>query len=211
MPSSSAEFEFGGKPFPEILCTEEDHPRVLFNNGIDLAQYANGLAIQWSPLKRLHFTPEIILECGRLAVKGIFACAGHWRDRFVHFNTGFAPPSSEDILQHVADFCEFANSITEDPAFAAAYVLWRIRWIHPFYDGNSRVGRSLAYVAFLVMHGVSELPGDPFIWRIMDDDYVEEYHAGFDEATAAWDGETPNVSRLRSLIDWLFIEQSGGD
>ena|SRR5579872_6720171 len=139
MPSSSAEFEFGGRPLPAILCTEQDHPTILFNNGLDLAQYAYGLAGLWSPSQRLHFTPDIILECGRLAVKDILPCAGQWRDRYVDFNTAYAPPLWPTIPGHVADFCEYANSMSGDPAYAAAYVLWRIRWIHPFYDGNSRV------------------------------------------------------------------------
>lgn len=146
MPSSSAEFEFGGRPLFEILCTEEDYPNIVFDNGVNLAQYAYGLANLWFPSRRLKFTPEIILECGRLAIKGIFHCAGQWRDRYVDFNTAYAPPRWSTIPGHVADFCEYANSLSaDDPAYAAAYVLWRIRWIHPFYDGNSRVaipGRS---------------------------------------------------------------------
>src|SRR5258708_28404542 len=109
MAFSSAEFEFGGSPPPRVLCTDEERPRKLLNNALDLAGYAYKLAAQWSPSGRLQLTPEMILECGRLTNKGILDCAGQWRDRFVDFE-GYAPPHWKAVQTHVDHFCEYANS-----------------------------------------------------------------------------------------------------
>jgi hypothetical protein len=206
MPVSAAEFEFGGSPPPGRLCSDEEYPQILVANGLDLAEYIFGLAAQWAPSEKLQLTPEIVLECGRLTVKGIIPCAGEWRSRHVDFE-GYSAPPWKDVPEHVDEFCRRANSISGDPALSAAYILWRVRWIHPFFDGNSRVARALAYAAFLVGHGDPEIPGVPFVSKLMDAQNVDEYHAGFDEATKAWDGETVNVDRLKSLISGLFIEQ----
>ena len=52
--------------------------------------------------------------------------------------------SSRDLLRQACDFAD-AQPLTADPLFVAAYVLWRICWIHPFDDGNGRTARAASY------------------------------------------------------------------
>jgi len=184
----------------------EELPRIAVNNAIDLAKFAYDTAVDWSPSGRLNFTPEMLLECGRLTVKGIYDCAGQWRDRFVHCD-GYVPPSWRDVKAHVDEFCNYANSIEGQPLHSSAYVLWRIGWIHPFFDGNGRVARELSYLAFLVAHKEIEFPGSPVIPELIDQKYRDEYFAGLHEADFEWDGNTPRVEKLESLIAGLFVEQ----
>lgn len=35
----------------------------------------------------------------------------------------------------------------------AAYVLWRLNWIHPFVDGNGRTSRAVSYLVLCVKLG----------------------------------------------------------
>jgi Fic family protein len=44
----------------------------------------------------------------------------------------------------------------------AAYVLWKLNWIHPFADGNGRTARAVAYVVLSIKLD-SLLPGAPTI------------------------------------------------
>ncbi|HET9282483.1 MAG TPA: Fic family protein [Candidatus Angelobacter sp.] len=40
----------------------------------------------------------------------------------------------------------------------AAYVIWRLNWIHPFADGNGRTSRALSYLVLCTRLG-ERLPG----------------------------------------------------
>lgn len=141
-----------------------------------------------------------------MAIQGIYECAGRWRDRFVDVDP-YVPPNWQTVPTYIDEFCDYANSIEGNPIHAAAYVLWRIGWIHPFFDGNGRVARELSYLAFLVGHGVSEFAGNHAIPELIDEKYREKYFDGLREADKAWGAGILNVERLESLIAGLFIEQ----
>ena len=51
------------------------------------------------------------------------------------------PPRHVEVPDHVTDMCSYVNDHWEDQnaTHLAAYVLWRMNWIHPFADGNGRL------------------------------------------------------------------------
>ncbi len=60
----------------------------------------------------------------------------------------------EELCEYLAENWQRKTSI-----HLAAYVLWRINWIHPFADGNGRTARVVSYIV-LCAHAGNELPGD---------------------------------------------------
>lgn len=149
------EDEFGGAPLPQILCSPEDLPaRETWNLGA-LSEHAIDVAQSWG--NAYQFTPDFIRHCNLLAMTGIYADAGQFRTRFVHADDFIGAPH-RDIPRLVEEMCDYVNPRIHDPYHAAAYILWRTSWIHPFYDGNGRVSRTLCYLALNVGLGLQESP-----------------------------------------------------
>lgn len=134
-------------------------------------------------------------------MNGIYACAGDFRDRYSAPET-LSAPNHLFVPDLVREMCKYANSHRDDPFHAAAYLLWRTNWIHPFYDGNGRVSRELCHLAILAQTGDT--------WQIplpkLLAENLGEYLNGLQVADKKWDGETPDVSVLQSLIAGLYCE-----
>lgn len=147
--------EAWGSPLPQLLCDESDLGKVELFNAFFLAEYVSDLAREWRG--RFFFSPEVIRECNRLAITGIYECAGEYRNRPVTAGD-FVGVRPRDIGHNMQALCEYVNSQINDPFHAATYILWRTNWIHPFYDGNGRVSRELSYLAILAGLGVEAGP-----------------------------------------------------
>ncbi|MGB2874389.1 MAG: Fic family protein [Gaiellaceae bacterium] len=57
----------------------------------------------------------------------------------------FVPPPAEYVRPALADFVEFINRDDLPPALQAAIAHAQFETIHPFWDGNGRVGRALIH------------------------------------------------------------------
>lgn len=70
------------------------------------------------------------------------------------------PPPYIEVEGHMASFFQYLreNWETKDMIQLAAFVLWRLLWIHPFSDGNGRSSRLSAYFVMCLKHGRS-IPG----------------------------------------------------
>lgn len=207
MPPSSADDEFSSA-LP-LLCSEADLYVLETQNGINLARYISTLAQSWAVAKQLELTPEILCECNRIAMQGIYSTAGKYRDRFVAAGRD-VPPKRSEVPDLVEEMCEYANQVSDRPLHAAAYLLWRVNWIHPFYDGNGRIAREVSYLALLVGNGVHEFPGNPTIPELLDRDHRDEYYRYLEVADHEWTIDLqPDVRKLESLISGLLVEQIG--
>ena len=79
------------------------------------------------------------------------ACAGRLRDvqnwiggsRFSPRNALYVPPPPELVRDYLDDLLAFANRDDPDPIAQAAVVHAQFESIHPFTDGNGRIGRAL--------------------------------------------------------------------
>jgi len=56
----------------------------------------------------------------------------------------------------------------------AAYVLWRLNFIHPFQNGNGRTARALCYYVICLKVG-GALPGKRTLPTLIKEDYRDEY------------------------------------
>ncbi|MCP1998546.1 Fic family protein [Nitrobacter winogradskyi] len=87
----------------------------------------------------------------------------------------------------------------------AAYLMWRLNWIHPFADGNGRTARIVSYVVLSIRAGAI-LPGTPTIPdQIVDN--RNPYFEALDAADAAFRDGRIDVSKMEELLGSLLANQ----
>lgn len=102
--------------------------------------------------------------------------------------------------------CEYVNSNWNKSAVhLAAYVLWKMNWIHPFADGNGRTARAVSYVVLSVKLD-SLLPGTPTIPEQIAINKIPYYEA-LERADEAWTSEKIDVSALEQLVGGMLAHQ----
>jgi Fic family protein len=87
-----------------------------------------------------------ILQLHHAALDGLHRLAGTFRNTPVKIHGSLhQPPEAAFVADEVQSLCEYVNENWNlSAAHLAAYVLWKMNWIHPFADGNGRThGRSL--------------------------------------------------------------------
>jgi prophage maintenance system killer protein len=89
----------------------------------------------------------------------------------------------------------------------AAFLLWRLNWIHPFEDGNGRTARTASYLVFCANVGF-RLPGERAVPEILAHEYKFRHLDALEAADAAWqDGERIDVSDLERVLVDALVEQ----
>jgi Fic family protein len=107
---------------------------------------------------------SMILNLHRAALDGLYALAGTWRNTSVKIEGSIhQPPESPFVSEEIEHLCDYVNDHwSSNAVHLAAYVLWKLNWIHPFADGNGRTARAVAYVVLSIKLD-SLLPGAPTI------------------------------------------------
>ena len=149
----------------------------------------------------LNLTPELVLDLNRITVHGVEPRAGEYRTK-PRFVAEHIPPKSGDLPSQVQEMCDHVN-VSKDPFYVAAFVLWRVCWIHPFDDGNGRVARALSYICLCGL--LRESVVTEFLSQIMHRD--DEYYAALEAADRAWaasDQDYRDSEVVREMQDLLF-------
>ena len=95
------------------------------------------------------------------------------------------------------------------PTDLAAYVLWRLNWIHPFIEGNGRTARAACYYLLCVRSG-SLLPGRKIVPERIKEDrkgYVDALIA----ADRAWDAGQLEFNVMEEYLAALLEAQLQDD
>lgn len=193
-----------------MLCAPEEKAQLEAANGVEQVDYisylVNELGIE--EIRESH-----VLELHRLAVQGIYPCAGHYRDarRKVHIegsehevpHEALVPGLVRDLLARIN------GDRAEKPALErAAYVLWRLNWIHPFAGGNGRTARALTYLILCVDMGMM-LPGRPSVPTLIyqaREAYVKALRAA-DAGARESDDDEPNLEPMSALVQDVVTRQ----
>ncbi|WP_063086139.1 MULTISPECIES: Fic family protein [unclassified Thalassospira] len=108
---------------------------------------------------------RFIKELNFYAVHYLSSNPGEYRKEYVNItNTPHEPPEWEKVDQLMIDFLAELDRYdgANEPVKTAAYVLWRVNWIHPFVQGNGRTARALSY--FVLCQNLNMwLPGTKII------------------------------------------------
>ncbi len=124
----------------------------------------------------------------------------------------YKPPEYYRVNDLMDDFINQVNRWWEtgDAVSLAAYVLWRLNYIHPFINGNGRTARAACY--FVLCMKVGGLLGGstilPELLRRDRDEYVKALMEA-DERVKLEKHTTDYLQPLETLINKLLIEQLG--
>ena len=130
------------------------------------------------------FRPSHLLHLHRIALDGISSYAGNFRPAGIEIGgSKHQPPGAHQVPELVEDLCDYVNNGWAGlPALhLAAYVLWRLNWIHPFTDGNGRTSRAASYMVMCCSLGYV-LPG-----KLTIPDQISENKRPYYEALEAAD------------------------
>lgn len=151
---------------------------------------------------------EHIRSLHRATMSGLIASAGEYRSAPLTIRGNpLKLPAHAEVSQLVEDLVTYLKSnwaISSAPHLAA-FALWRLLWIHPFVDGNGRVGRAVAYLILCLKAGFL-LPGTPTLPELLAQNRDQYYGALQSADNTATSGRN-DVSALRKLIERLVARQ----
>jgi prophage maintenance system killer protein len=163
--------------------------------------------------KQLELTPVLIRELHAKAIAGTGAReGGSFRKVSVEVRgSEHSPTKPKDVAREVDVLCDYVNTQWDKrTAFhLAAYVLWKLCWIHPFADGNGRTARALSYLILSTRLGTI-LPGAPTI-----PEQLRRHRARYFDALEAADvafekHDHVDVTVLESMLQEMLIQQLSG-
>ncbi len=148
--SASSRIENVAAPVPDLLIGEVDS-----DQGRSVADVMGNVGATSVAIDLSHdITPDAILGIHRALLRDTHpVLAGRWRNETVwigSYSAGppeaeFVPPAVPRILDSIEDLCNFIDR-TDMPVFVQAMVMHaQFETIHPFPDGNGRVGRALIH------------------------------------------------------------------
>lgn len=204
-----------GEPGPERLVCPSASKADLVLKGV-LRQFDRVLAAAveaFAAPDRSPLTPDVLLDLHRCAVRGVYACAGQFRDHEVKVGPFHLPPAHEQVPGLVDAMCDYVRERWEEqtPVELSAFVMWRVNWIHPFGGGSGRTSRAASYLVMIARHG-GLIPGKTAIPNFIAEGRRTDYLAALRDADAAWArSAVVDVSRLADLLAELLISQIGED
>lgn len=99
------------------------------------------------PRRQKPITLTTVLELHEEVFRGILADAGQWRRANMRIvGSRHVPPRAEKVLVSMQEWAEEysrRDTVGESVLFLAAWMHYEFEAIHPFSDGNGRVGRLL--------------------------------------------------------------------
>jgi fido (protein-threonine AMPylation protein) len=155
--------------------------------------------------------PSTLQELDRLAVNGMVDGPGHFRRGPISIGGAakHKPPDADDVARHVEDMCDYVNdNWGQSAVHLAAYVMWRLNWIHPFDDGNGRTSRAASYL-LLCVRLRAELPGTKTVPELIAAN-KQPYYEALEAADEADRNGHCDVSLMEALLQRLLIEQVSG-
>jgi Fic family protein len=181
---------------------------------VTAAEVLNNIeAMRWA-VEKLSAEPAITVE-DVLAVHGRLL-AGTRLDRYAgqlreaqnwiggsSFNpcsAAFVPPPPDEVPALMQDFCDFCNADALPAVAQAAIAHAQFETIHPFVDGNGRVGRALIHV-ILRRRGLATklVPPISLVLATWSDDYI----AGL--TATRYRGDRDNDDAMQAVNAWISL------
>lgn len=155
-------------------CTLDDllDPEVDRNSDLDVEEAVSSVRALWRALELLESMPlcnrllrnvhEVLLSSTRGSERnpGEFRRSQNWIGPAgcTLKDARFVPPNLEDMDEALNDLERYLNEVPEiDALVSAALIHYQFETIHPFLDGNGRIGRMLVQL-YLIHQGVLESP-----------------------------------------------------
>lgn len=188
----------------DLVGENEHHPTyqaLAISNGNRQYDFLKSLVDASIAVQRPFLSSHILKALNFHAITCLHTSAGEFRPCPVIVGAHNPPPHYRvDALME--DFVNMANRQWEvvDELVLAAWVLWRLNWIHPFINGNGRTARAACYFV-LCLKANRWLPGSPILPELI----VRErprYVDALQKADASGD-----LGPLHTLLGELINEQ----
>jgi len=162
-------------------------------------------ALQSSRSFRLR--PSTALDLNRIATEGTNEYPGVFRPHSVIIvGSSHQSPEVKSVPSLVEEMCDYVNeNWGTSPIHLAAYLLWRMNWVHPFSDGNGRTARALSYAVLCIRLGY-RLPGARTIPEQISAD-KSPYYKALESADEAWSEERVDVGDLEDMLGAMLAVQ----
>ncbi len=146
----------------------------------------------------------------RIALEGISSFAGVYRPADIEIQgSKHTPIGAHLVPEKVEHMCDYVNEKwhSSTPLHLAAYVLWRLNWIHPFTDGNGRTSRACSYLVLCLRLGHPLYARKSIPAQIADN--KKPYYDALEAAdkSSETDGDLVNVEQLEDLLSVLLTRQ----
>lgn len=161
----------------------------------------------------------LIKELQAVAVRGLDDRPGEYRMVPVAISQrAHTPPSAHLVGGLVEEMCDYVNDNwhTKVAFHLAAYVMWRLNWIHPFADGNGRTSRVASYIVLCTKLGSD--PGGKYPIPLQIQQNRTPYFDALEAADEAWQRGVLDVSAMEKMLtDMLafqllkLLEQAGAE
>lgn len=152
--------------------------------------------------------PSHIASLHREALEGISASAGLWRPAGVGISgSKHTPPQAFEVPERVEELCDYVNERwgEKQPLHLAAYVMWRLNWIHPFTDGNGRTSRAVSYLVLCIRLRMLP-PGRMTIPQQIEEE-KRPYYRALEAADDAWVGGRVDLTEMKQLLGSMLAKQ----
>ena len=160
------------------------------------------------PERPFRFRPSHLLTLQREALMGLTGYAGNWRPGGVEIHgSRHAPPDAYLVPELIEELCDYVNDKwkLKSPLHLAAYVMWRLNWIHPFTDGNGRTSRAASYLILCLRLGYL-LPGKLTIPEQIAAEKTPYYQA-LEAADVAWADGQIELSAMKEMLGRMLAAQ----
>lgn len=152
-------------------------------------------------LERFRLRISHLMELNRFAVEGLVDNPGALRQVSIFISDSkHEPPQWESVPKELEDLCDYVNDnwAVKSATHLAAYVMWRLNWIHPWVDGNGRTSRAISYLVMCIRSGL-RFPGTKTIpERIANDKFP--YYDALEAADRAWNHKTVDLAVMEDLL-----------
>lgn len=198
---------------PLSLKDEEEAERIArleIENGFAQYDLANDVIKTFlDPEWPFALRPSLVQKLQSMAVKDILPYPGEWRTgQAMITKSEHVPPAPHLIPFLVQEMCDYVNdNFHEKTAFhLAAYVMWRLNWIHPFPDGNGRTSRVTSYIVLSTALKAA-LPGSPSIPQQIQDDRTAYFRALEHADSVYRDSGEFDVSQMEAALKNMLAKQ----
>lgn len=193
----------------ELVHEREDHAvyeQLAVANLARQYDFLRSLIQASLQLERPMIGLEVVKALNYHAISCLHAHAGELRPCQVYVND-YTPPAHHRVPALMAILIDDLNRWWDrhDPIYLAAYVLWRLNWVHPFINGNGRTARVTAYYIICLSLG-GWLPGEMLLPDLLRRDR-DEYVAALKVADASIAAGPIDLSILHGLLQRLLEEQ----
>ncbi|SFL32097.1 Fic family protein [Proteiniphilum acetatigenes] len=152
----------------EAFLDKEDISIEKRDDWEEVQNYIHAMNVAVNQLHRFPFSGRLIREAHKILLSGVrgahrmpgeFRTSQNWIGGATLNDAVFVPPPAQEIGRLMSDIEKFAND-DENPLpdlLKAAIIHYQFETIHPFLDGNGRVGR-LMITLYLVSKGILKQP-----------------------------------------------------